>query len=103
MPWTSWPAATRRGTSCFPIAPVAPATNTLIINPFIEDFTFTPQDKTAAPAVTPPSTPARESGRGVQPLKRASPTHGWVTRAFIVQLGLRGCRVQVLMRRVLSM
>src|SRR5918995_4559135 len=32
MPWTSWPAATRRGTSCFPIAPVAPATNTLIIS-----------------------------------------------------------------------
>src|ERR671912_1998580 len=34
------------------------------INSFIEDFTYTPQDKTAAPAVTPPSTPARESGRG---------------------------------------
>jgi hypothetical protein len=28
---------TRRGTSCFPIAPVAPATNTLIINSGIED------------------------------------------------------------------
>src|SRR5918997_2724458 len=27
-------------------------------------ITCTPQDKTAAPAVTPPSTPARESGRG---------------------------------------
>src|SRR5215217_6538650 len=40
MPWTSWPAATRRGTSCFPIAPVAPATNTLIINSFIEDYLY---------------------------------------------------------------
>ena len=37
MPWTSWPAATRRGTSCCPIAPVAPATNTLIINSLVED------------------------------------------------------------------
>src|SRR5918995_1816682 len=72
MPWTSWPAATRRGTSCLPIAPVAPATNTLIINPFVEDFTFTPQDKTAAPAVTPPSTPARESG--VAMLQGTAPT-----------------------------
>src|SRR3712207_8664526 len=32
MPWTSCPASTRRGTSCFPIAPVAPATNTLIVS-----------------------------------------------------------------------
>ena len=31
MPWTSWPSATRRGTNCFPIAPVAPATNTRIV------------------------------------------------------------------------
>src|SRR5918998_686940 len=37
MPGTSCPASTRRGTSCLPIAPVAPATNTLIINSFIED------------------------------------------------------------------
>ena len=31
MPWTSWPAAARRGTNCFPIAPVAPATKTRIV------------------------------------------------------------------------
>src|SRR5215211_3402528 len=37
MPRTSSPAATRRGSSCFPIAPVAPATNTLIISSLIED------------------------------------------------------------------
>jgi hypothetical protein len=30
IPWTSCPAATNRGTSCRPIAPVAPATNTLM-------------------------------------------------------------------------
>src|SRR5215470_5283209 len=30
--------ATKRGTSCFPIAPVAPATNTLIIDSLIEDY-----------------------------------------------------------------
>src|SRR5829696_2540659 len=35
-----------------------------IINSFIEDYLCTPQDKTAAPAVTPPSTPARARGRG---------------------------------------
>src|SRR5262249_49221438 len=45
MPWTSWPAATRRGTSCFPIAPVAPATKTLIINSSVEaDLQPTRQD-----------------------------------------------------------
>jgi hypothetical protein len=38
------PASIRRGTSCFPIAPVAPATNTLIIDSFIKDYLH-PQDK----------------------------------------------------------
>ena len=56
------PAATRRGTSCFPIAPVAPATNTLIISSLIEDYPH-PQDKTAAPAVTPPKPAGTESER----------------------------------------
>ena len=32
------PPATSRGTNCFPIAPVAPATNTLIISSLIEDY-----------------------------------------------------------------
>jgi hypothetical protein len=34
IPWTSCPAATSRGTSSRPIAPVAPATNTFIVVSF---------------------------------------------------------------------
>src|SRR5680860_1560084 len=37
-PLTLCPAPTRRGTNCLPIAPVAPASNTLIIDSFIEDY-----------------------------------------------------------------
>jgi hypothetical protein len=53
-----------------------------IINSLIEDYLYHTQDKTADPAVTPPSTPARESGRegdnaGIRlatPARRTSPT-----------------------------
>ena len=54
IPCTSWPAATSRGTSCLPIAPDAPATNTLIVITSVSDA-CTDQDATAAPAVTPPA------------------------------------------------
>src|SRR3954453_10140747 len=59
MPWTSCPAPTSRGTSCFPIAPVAPATNTLITK-LLDPGLPTPQDKTAARAVTAPRLSARD-------------------------------------------
>ena len=34
IPWTEWPAESRMGKSCRPMAPLAPATNTLIRNPY---------------------------------------------------------------------
>src|SRR5579884_1534147 len=51
MPNTSWPAATRRGTSCLPIAPVAPATRTLMVHSLLEDHLHA-QDKTTLSSVT---------------------------------------------------
>src|SRR5215475_7827969 len=73
------PAASRgAGTSCFPIAPVAPATNTLISSSLIRGIIYTQYDEMTATAVTPASTPAREAvtplhAAGLQRKARTSP------------------------------
>src|SRR5262249_52347761 len=65
------PVASRgAGTGCFPIAPVAPATNTLISSSLIRGIIYTHYDEMAAAAVTPASTAAREA---VTPLHAAGP------------------------------
>src|SRR5215467_4528624 len=62
-------SATKRGTSCVPIAPVAPATNTLIIDSLIEDYLH-PQVLSLAGAARPQR--QREDWRLPAGLKSAS-------------------------------
>src|SRR5262249_56728138 len=70
-PYPASPVASRgAGTGCFPIAPVAPATNTPISSSLIRGIIYTHYDEMAAAAVTPASTAAREA---VTPLHAAGP------------------------------
>src|SRR5215470_16271095 len=81
------PAASRgAGTSCFPIAPVAPATNTLISSSLIRGIIYTQYDEMTATAVTPASTPAREAvtplhAAGLQRKARTSSSRGSAARS----------------------
>jgi hypothetical protein len=68
----------QRGTNCLPIAPVIPATNTLMINSMFRGLTA-PQDEPAAPAATPqPAAPAATPPRTPGGTGRvATPGYGW--------------------------
>src|SRR5215475_7686227 len=85
------PAASRgAGTSCFPIAPVAPATNTLISSSLIRGIIYTQYDEMTATAVTPASTPAREA---VTPLQLLACSQRRAPARLAMLAQLRGARV----------
>src|SRR5215467_11085205 len=87
-------AATRRGTSCFPIAPVAPATNTLIIDSLIEDY-LQPARQDGSPGGDAPGTALRNrasgacsSGDGMRRRRDGASPEGGHGRWNLSQVGL---------------